>query len=184
MKKSFYKRSLQQRRIYLWGPVTEKTAMVSHLRFDHYFTKNAEPINVIIHSPGGCSDSMASIMDDIMQAKQRGITVRTFTMGMALSAGGFILALGSKGHRYVRPLSTVMLHPMSFGMRSDYVEQQERMTAFAKNMDEYYTTIVAKAIGKPRSRVKKDIEQGLWLNAEQAVKYGAADQIWRGSCVT
>ena len=179
-KKVLFDQSFENRRVYLWGEVNDKLAVHSHRRFDYYLSQNKDEITVVIDTAGGCAISMSSIMDDIEQAKKAGAAVTTLVMGAAYSAGAFIFAMGSKGHRLVRPLSSVMLHPMSFGLSADYAEHQERVTAFTRRTEEALGRIVAKAVDKKFERFKKDIEKGLWLDAKQAVEYGIADKIVTG----
>lgn len=69
------------------------TFVIEQLQFFRHM--NNEPITICINSHGGCVDCETAIVDEIILAKEHGITVKTVVLGVAYSAAASILALGS-----------------------------------------------------------------------------------------
>jgi len=175
------KNAAQNRRIYLWGDVNEDSA-ISVISQLHYFAEeNDKPIHLIIHSCGGEVDAELSIIDEMMAVQNSGITVSTIVTGKAYSAAALILIMGSIGYRYARPNSSIMLHPVSYGLGQDYSDYQEKMTAFIKEKNKIINEMIGKRMGlKTDKQIKKfvsDMDKGLWLNAEEAIERRIIDKI-------
>jgi ATP-dependent Clp protease protease subunit len=177
------RRNILARRIYVWDEIVEDTAGHFVERMDFLMSRSQDPVWVLIHTVGGSVTAAQTIVDEMQAVAREGVVVKTCVLGMAYSAGAFILGMGSPGERYVRPASTVMMHPVSFALSHDYADMQERATAFYKKEAEKMNRGLAEACGrggKKFARFLKDIDKGLWLNAEEAIKYGVADKIWTG----
>jgi len=104
---------VQDRKIFFWGPVEEKTArdVVNKLILLESL-KPGEEIKLFINSPGGVvSDGM--VIYDTMQMISS--PVSTICMGMAASMAAILLSGGAKGKRYVYPSAEVMIHQPSLG---------------------------------------------------------------------
>lgn len=178
------KRNSETRRLYVWGEITEDTAGGFIEKMDILLSRSSDPVWVLIHSLGGSVSAAFTMLDEIDAARDKGIIVKTCALGLAYSAGAFLLSMGTPGYRYVRPSSSVMLHPVSYSLGMDYAEMQERASAFHKHESERMNRRLAEACkkgGKKYPKFLKDVDKGLWLNAEEAVSYGVADEIWRGS---
>src|SRR5258708_1633696 len=72
--------------------------------------------------------------------------VSTVCVGMAMSMGAVLRAAGAKGKRFVLPNSTVLIHQPLGG-----------------------------AEGQTRERIMQDADRNYFLNAQQSVEYGLAD---------
>ena len=72
----------------------------------------AADITLLISSPGGLVPAMLAIGDlmDLVPCD-----VRTVALGMAYSAGQYLLTQGTPGKRYVLPRSQVLMHQGSAG---------------------------------------------------------------------
>lgn len=66
-----------------------------------------------VHSPGGSVPAMLAIRDLI---KLEPNTVPTLTLGIAYSAGQFLLTAGAPGHRRVLPHTRLLMHQYSAGI--------------------------------------------------------------------
>lgn len=168
---------LQKRRIYLFGDVTPDMALHVIQQSDFLCERGKEPISLMIFSDGGCVASCLAIIDQMQALQSQGILVRTIVVGNACSAAALILALGSKGERYVRPSSMVMMHPMSYGLHRDYEQFQENATRYFKAEQILNNKLLAEACGKSLAKLTKDIQHGLWLRGQKVVDYGAADKV-------
>jgi len=104
--------------------------------------------------------------------------VSVVVTGMAASMGSILLSAAPKGRRYLYPHSRVMIHqPLISGrMVAPAVDiniQAEEMEKLRHELNQ----ILADASGKPLDQVEKDTDRDFYLNAEEAIKYGLADEI-------
>lgn len=172
------KRAFKNRRIYLWGEVNDiMAASTIDQLYLHFETDKHLPVHFLINSEGGAVDSCAAIIDEMEIVKSKGLVINTIAIGLAASAAAAILAFGSVGHRYARPNSTIMLHPISFGLEADYIEQQKKQTAFISDKSVQFNKIIADSIGKDVKKYTKETKDGLWLTPQKALSYGVIDQI-------
>ena len=85
---------------------------------------------------------------------------------------------GAKGKRYVLPNSKVLLHqPLLGGYRQGQatdlaIEAKEML----KTRDRLYK-IIQHHTGQDYDKIKADCERDYWLDAEESVEYGCADQV-------
>jgi ATP-dependent Clp protease protease subunit len=118
----------------------------------------------------------------MMAAQQEKIQVCTLACGVAYSAAAGILAMGTKKWRGARPDSAIMLHPASLSLEHDYESNQRALMGFLSKRCEMINRMTATACGmiKKYKKFLSDIDKGLWLSAEEAVKYGVIDTVWCG----
>jgi ATP-dependent Clp protease protease subunit len=176
------KNAANNRVVYLWNELGEEDSLAIISQLSYLRSLNNDPIQIVINSPGGSVDAMYGIVDEVKALQAEGIIVSTLVAGSACSAAGVILAYGTKGYRFARPNSMVMLHPMSYSLGYDYSEYQEKLTQFLKKKSDKLNRDIAEALGiKGEKNFKKFISQvdkGLWLSAEEAVTIGAVDKIY------
>ncbi|MDH4200010.1 MAG: ATP-dependent Clp protease proteolytic subunit [Spirochaetia bacterium] len=167
---------LNNRQIYLWGAVTDKSSeeIIEKMMYLEN-TNPGKPIYFFINSPGGIISS-GMVIFDVMNL----ITspVYTITMGMAASMGALLFAAGAKGHRYMFPHSKVMIHqPLISGqivapaLDIKIHAEEIKKTRFEINR------ILSEATGKSIDQIEKDTDRDYWLNAAEATKYGIADKV-------
>jgi ATP-dependent Clp protease, protease subunit len=72
-----------------------------------------------INSPGGSVPSMPAIRDTMRLVR---CDVSTLALGLACSAGQFLLSAGAKGKRYALPHSRILMHQGSAGIGGSAVE--------------------------------------------------------------
>ena len=101
--------------------------------------------------------------------------VNTVCVGMAASAGAFLLATGT-GTRSATPNSRIMIHQPLGGARgqaSDIQIQAQQMTFMRNRINE----ILSERSGKSLEQVEKDTLRDFWLSAEESVEYGLVDSV-------
>jgi ATP-dependent Clp protease protease subunit len=178
---------LKDRSVFLFGDIDEGLAfsIIKNLR---YLSKlSADPIKIFIHSNGGCVDAGAAIVDEMNLLKDSGIDIKTIVQGKAFSYASFISALGTQGSRYATPNSSFMLHEASTELPQDYLGKQEEYTKYVKKQMEVIMKMVATACGKGSAKKYplfiKDVEKSIWLQSQEAIKYGLIDEIWTSKCL-
>ncbi len=91
----FDKKFIEQRKIFLWGPVDDKSAKDITNRLLYLEAENpGKEITFYINSPGGIITSGMVIYDTMKMITS---PVSTVCMGMAASMGSILLSGGEKG---------------------------------------------------------------------------------------
>jgi ATP-dependent Clp protease protease subunit len=171
----FEKKFLEQRKVFLWGPVTDKTAehVVNRMLYLEA-TEPGKPIYFYINSPGGIVTSGMVIMDTM---KLISSPVYTICMGLAASMGSLLLSHGEKGHRTIWPNGRVMIHQPSIGVAQGTAADLEITAREIIRTKELGARILAENCGQPFEKVMKDFDRDYWMNATEAVSYGIVDKI-------
>jgi ATP-dependent Clp protease, protease subunit len=170
------KKFLDQRKIFLWGAVTDETAkdLTEKLLYLEVSAPGKE-ITFYINSPGGSITAGMAIYDT-MQLVSSPITV--VVTGMAASMGSILLCGASKGKRLLYPHSRVLIHqPLisgrMIGPASDINIQAKEMEKLRLELNH----ILSEASGQPMERINRDTDRDFYLNAKEAIEYGLADKI-------
>ncbi|MDR0727885.1 MAG: ATP-dependent Clp protease proteolytic subunit [Puniceicoccales bacterium] len=169
-------RFLDERRVFLWGAVNERTAkdIVEKLVYLDLVDRG-KPITFYMNTPGGHTTSGMAIYDTI---KLLSSPVTVVVTGMAASMGSILLCAPKKGRRLLYPHAQVMIHqPLISGQI--YAPAVD-IDIHAKEMErirEEMNRILASASGQPLEKVRKDTDRDFYLTAEQAIEYGLADKI-------
>ena len=167
---------LEQRKIFLWGAVTDETAKdITEKLLYLEATGPGKEIIFYINSPGGSITAGMAIYDT-MKLVTSPITV--VVTGMAASMGSILLCGASKGRRLLYPHSRVLIHqPLisgrMIGPASDINIQAKEMEKLRKELNQ----ILASSSGQPMERIDKDTDRDFYLNAQEAIDYGLADKI-------
>lgn len=167
---------LEQRKIFLWGAVTDETAkdLTEKLLYLEA-TGPGKDITFYINSPGGSITAGMAIFDT-MKLISSPITV--VVTGMAASMGSILLCGATKGRRLLYPHSRVLIHqPLisgrMIGPASDINIQAKEMEKLRQELNQ----ILATSSGQPLERINKDTDRDFYLNAKEAIEYGLADKI-------
>jgi ATP-dependent Clp protease, protease subunit len=173
--------TLRNREIYIWGEIDDGYTSYIVSRINFLVSKSKEPIYIYIHSRGGDVDGECAIIDEMIAAQNSGVVINTIVLGMAYSAASSILALGTKGFRFARPSSSIMLHPCSYSLGEDYAGNQKELTKYLERKIQYTNKLIAKACGVEDPNGYKaflrKIDKGLWLTSEEATKFGIVDKV-------
>jgi ATP-dependent Clp protease protease subunit len=130
-------------------------------------------VTLWIHSPGGSIPSMLAIRD-VMRLVP--CDVGTLALGLACSAGQFLLSAGTKGKRFALPHARILMHQGSSGIGGTAVEIEVQAGDLRYTRDTVLG-IVAQDTGQSVERIFDDSLHDRWYTAEQARDYGFIDQI-------
>lgn len=171
----FDKKFLEQRRIFLWGPVHDDSAksIVNRLLFLEA-EKPGEEITFFINSPGGVVTSGMVIMDTMDMISS---PVRTVCMGLAASMGSILLSAGEKGKREIWPSGRVMIHQPSIGGAYGQASDIEITAKQLLKTKEISAQILADHCGKKFEEVMADFDRDFWMDAKEAIDYGIVDKV-------
>jgi ATP-dependent Clp protease protease subunit len=173
MEKYFF----ESRSIELWGPVDDRSAkeVVTKMRLLDA-DKPGEEIKFFINSPGGVVTSGFVIYDTMKMLKS---PVSTICMGLAASMGSILLSGGTKGRRFVYPLSEIMIHQPSLGGYMQGVSIDLEITAKqTRRVKDISARILAENCGKKFDQVMKDFDRDYWMDAKEAIEYGIVDAVF------
>jgi ATP-dependent Clp protease protease subunit len=126
-----------------------------------------------INSPGGSVPAMLAIMD-VMRAIPN--DVATIAVGMAASAGQFLLTAGTRGKRAALPHSRILLHQGSAGIGGTAVDVELQADDLRHTRDTVLG-LIAENTGQPIERIMQDSLRDRWYTAEQSVEYGFIDHV-------
>jgi ATP-dependent Clp protease protease subunit len=133
----------------------------------------AADIALWINSPGGSVPSMLAIRD-VMRLVP--CDVATVALGLACSAGQFLLSAGTKGKRCALPHARILMHQGSAGIGGSAVEVEVQADDLRYTRDTVLGLIAADT-GQPVERVFEDSRHDHWYTAAQAREYGFIDAI-------
>ena len=167
---------LEQRKIFLWGAVTDETAkdLTEKLLYLEASAPGKE-ITFYINTPGGSITAGMAVYDTIQLISS---PVTVVVTGMAASMGSILLSAAPKGRRLLYPHSRVLIHqPLisgrMIGPASDINIQAQEMEKLRAELNQ----ILAKASGQPLERINRDTDRDFYLTAPEAIEYGLADRI-------
>jgi ATP-dependent Clp protease, protease subunit len=126
-----------------------------------------------IHSPGGSVPSMLAIRD-VMRLVP--CEVSTLALGLACSAGQFLLSAGTKGKRSALPHARILMHRGSSGIGGSLVDIEVQADDLRYTVDTVLG-LIAEDTGQPVERIFADSLHDHWYTAEQAREFGFIDQI-------
>jgi ATP-dependent Clp protease, protease subunit len=167
---------LEQRKIFLWGAVTDESAKditekLLYLEVD----APGKDITFYINTPGGSVTAGMAIYDTI---KLISSPVTIVVTGMAASMGSILLSAPKKGRRLLFPHARVLIHqPLIsgrfIGPATDINIQAQEMEKLRSELNQ----ILAEASGQSIEKIGKDSDRDFYLNATEAIEYGLADKI-------
>ncbi|KQV02664.1 MULTISPECIES: ClpP family protease [Microbacterium] len=126
-----------------------------------------------IHSPGGSVPSMLAIRD-IMRLIPN--DVATLALGLACSAGQFLLSAGTPGRRRALAHARILMHQGSAGIGGSAGEIETQADDL-RHMRDTVLGLIATDTGQPVARIFEDSLHDRWYTATQAQEYGFIDGI-------
>ena len=126
-----------------------------------------------IHSPGGSVPSMLAIRD-VMRLVP--CDVSTLALGLACSAGQFLLSAGTKGKRFALPHARILMHRGSSGIGGSAVDIEVQADDLRHTVDTVLG-LIAQDTGQPVQRIFDDSLHDHWYTAVEARDYGFIDTI-------
>lgn len=168
-----FSRLMMDRLLWVAGPVNDGMSTIVQAQLMFLDSVDNRDITMHIDSPGGSVKSGLSMVDvmDFINAD-----IRTVNTGMAASMGSVLLGAGTKGKRSSLRHSTTMLHQSSGGFSGNIQDAEIDWAEWQKVNKELFN-LLGQYCGKKPEQVMKDASRDLWLNAEEALKYGIIDEI-------
>jgi ATP-dependent Clp protease protease subunit len=165
---------LDNRIIFLAGPITEKTAsiVIMRLLYLQSIKKDAD-INLYINSPGGLVDQTLAVYDTM---KFLGCDVATYCIGQASSGAAIVLAAGAKGKRFALPNAKIMLHQPYGGITGQAEDIRIQAEEVIKDK-KLLIKILAECTGQDPKKIEEQTERDRFLDAGEAKEYGLVDEI-------
>ncbi len=169
-----FSRLLMDRIVFLGTPINDDVANVIIAQMLFLEADNPErDIYLYINSPGGVISSAFAIYDTMQHISA---PVNTICMGMAASAGSFLLAAGENGKRAALPHARIMLHQPSSGTQgtaSDIEIAAKEILYLRDQLNELY----AAHTGQSAEKVKADLDRDLYMSSPEAKEYGIIDKV-------
>lgn len=164
------------RTIYMGGECNEEQAAFFLKGITVLRNKNDQPITIIMNNPGGDEYHGMAIYDAIATCTQH---VTIIAYGHAMSMGSWILQAADE--RILAPRCTVMIHYGSW-WSDDHVKyfrvhakEGERLNAMMEA--DYMQRIKEKNPDFPLRKLRKMLEDEVYMTPEEAIDLGLADKI-------
>jgi ATP-dependent Clp protease protease subunit len=133
----------------------------------------AADIRLLINSPGGSVPGMLAIRDCIRAIPNDVVTV---DVGMAYSAGQFLLSSGTRGKRFALKHAKVLLHQGSAGIGGTAMDIAIQAVDLRRTRDTVLE-LIAEDTGQSVEQIERDSRRDRWFSAEEALAYGFVDHI-------
>jgi ATP-dependent Clp protease protease subunit len=161
------------RTVLITGGITQELARDVTARLFALSHVSADPITVVVSSPGGHVESGDMIHDAIKFVRPR---VRILGMGWVASAGALIYVSVPKEDRYCTPNTRFLLHQPSGGSSGPATDIEIQAREILKMRDRL-NRIFSDATGQPVERIDKDTDRDYWMDPEQAIAYGLVGKV-------
>ncbi|CCH78975.1 ATP-dependent Clp protease proteolytic subunit [Nostocoides japonicum T1-X7] len=169
-----YRRLFERRTLLLGEPLEDwnSNRLCNGLVFLAAESPDAD-IRLLINSPGGSVPGMLAIRDCMRAIPNDVVTVN---IGMAYSAGQFLLSSGTRGKRYAMPHSKVLLHQGSAGIGGTAMDIAIQADDLRHTRDTVLA-LVAEDTGQDVTTIERDSRRDRWFSAQEALAYGFVDQV-------
>ena len=134
---------------------------------------SAEPITLLIDSPGGDVYAGFSIFDVIRFIKA---PVRIVGIGLIASAAALVLIAVPKERRFGLPNSSYLIHQPLSGMNGVATESGIHARELEKTRVRL-NGIISAATGQPLEKITKDTDRDFWMTAPEASQYGLIGKV-------
>ena len=139
--------------------------------------ENRHPIEFYLSTYGGSADDMFALYD-IMRVVREDSEIHTLGLGKVMSAGGLLLAAGTKGERRIAKNCRVMIHSVAAGNHGNLQDLTNELEAI-QDLQDMYTSCLAAESNMTEEDIKDMLNRNVnvYLSAVEAVKLGIADII-------
>ncbi|MFT8371438.1 MAG: ATP-dependent Clp protease proteolytic subunit [Acetobacter sp.] len=169
-----YSRLLQERIIFLTGPVYDQVASLISAQLLYLESVNpTKEISFYINSPGGVVSAGLAIYDTMQYIRS---PVSTVCIGQAASMGSLLLAGGEKGRRFALPNARVMVHQPSGGAQgqaSDIEIQAKEILIIRQRLNAIYR----EHTGRTLEEIEQKLERDSYMSAAEAQSFGIVDEV-------
>ena len=171
-----FSRLMMDRIIFLGTEVNDYTANVIQAQLLYLDSVDSErDISIYLNTPGGSVYAGLGIYDTMQFVRSR---VATICTGMAASMGAVLLVAGEKGMRAALPHSRVMIHQPMGGIQGQASDIEITAKEILKLKEELYQ-IISDHSGQAVKKIRQDADRDYWMTADEAVKYGMIDKVYR-----
>lgn len=133
----------------------------------------AADIRLLINSPGGSVPGMLAVRDCMRAIPGDVVTVN---LGMAYSAGQFLLSAGTRGKRHAMSRSKVLLHQGSAGIGGTAMDIAIQADDLRHTRDTVLG-LIAEDTGQDVATIERDSRRDRWYSAAEARDYGFVDHV-------
>jgi ATP-dependent Clp protease protease subunit len=169
-----YSRLLKDRIVFLGTPIDDNVGNLIMAQLLHLESEDPDKdINLYINSPGGDVSALLAIYDTMQYIKPN---VSTIVMGLAASAAAVLLLAGAPGKRFALPNARVLLHQPHGGAQGQAVDIEIQAREIMR-LRALLEQIIATHTGQSLEKVSKDTDRDFILTADEALAYGAIDEI-------
>lgn len=159
----------EDRFLYLIGEVNdEQTQEIVSCLMAHW---DREFLLVINSDGGSCYDALCLV--NVIRLHGR---VDTLCLGVAESAAADCLAAGRR--RYIVPGCIAMLHQVSWELGREYTANLVKNALALDRLNNMMSDHLARATGRPRPELDRDMATDFYLYGEDIITYGLADALW------
>lgn len=130
-------------------------------------------IRMLISSPGGSVPMMLALRDTMRAIPN---DVSTVAVGMAASAGQFLLSAGTRGKRFALPHARILLHQGSAGIGGTAMDIAIQADDLRHTRDTVLG-LIAEDTGQDLATIERDSRRDRWFTAREALDYGFVDAV-------
>lgn len=166
-------KAFRSRMVMVFGNITDALASETVRRLLALDADSADPITMMISSPGGHLESGDAIHD---VARFVSAPINMIGTGWVGSAATHLYLGAPRERRFCLPQTRFLIHQPSGGAggpASDIAIQAREIIKARERI----AHVIARECGQPVERVREDIERDLWMPAEQAVAYGLVSRV-------
>ncbi len=168
-------RLFDQRKVLVFGEISDKVARSVTANLLALAGANDRPIDVLVNSPGGHVES-ADTIHDVIRFVDAAAPVRMIGTGWVASAGALVFLAAQKNRRFCLPNTRFLLHQPMGGVRGPATDIDIEAREIIK-MRERINRIIARETGQDYSRIERDTDRNYWMGADEAIAYGMAAKI-------
>jgi ATP-dependent Clp protease protease subunit len=169
-----FSRLLMDRIVFLGTPIDDDVSNIVIAQLLFLEADNPErDIYLYVNSPGGVISSALAIYDTMQHIQA---PVNTICMGMAASAGSFLLVAGAEGKRAALPNARIMMHQPSGGAQGTAADIEiiaKEILYARQKLNELY----AKHTGQTVDTIERDMDRDTFMSAAEAKEYGIIDKV-------
>ncbi len=166
-------KAFKARTLLVFGTITDTLAADVARRLIALDAESAEPIDMLVSSPGGHLESGDTIHDLVRFISA---PVNMIGTGWVGSAATHLYLAAPHERRFCLPNTRFLIHQPSGGAGGPASDIAIQAREIVKARERIARTIARKT-GKPLEVVLADIERDRWLSADEAMDYGLVSRI-------
>ncbi|MCM5681669.1 ATP-dependent Clp protease proteolytic subunit [Schlegelella sp. S2-27] len=166
-------RAFRSRTVLVFGEINANLAASVVKQLIALEGASAEPITMLVSSPGGHVESGDAIHDVVRFISA---PVRMVGTGWVGSAACHLYLAAPRQRRYCLPNTRFLIHQPSGGAggpAADIAIQARELVKARERIAE----VIARETGRPTAQVRADIERDFWMSAREAIDYGLVSRI-------